>query len=95
MKKTYYYPDNLTANSPFMKYWSITDIAIIFGIVMLIMLLMITLHVWLTFLIAIVYAFLSMKVTKGYSIIKFIVLYIRYLFTDELVLKWDGGNSNE
>lgn len=78
-----------------MKYWSITDIAIIFGIVMLSMLLMITLHVWLTFLIAIVYAFLSMKVTKGYSIIKFIVLYIRYLFTDELVLKWDGGNSNE
>ena len=95
MKKTYYYPDNLTDNSPFMKYWSITDIAIIFGIVMLSMLLMITLHVWLTFLIAIVYAFLSMKVTKGYSIIKFIVLYIRYLFTDELVLKWDGGNSNE
>lgn len=59
---------------------------------MLSMLLMITLHVWLTFLIAIVYAFLSMKVTKGYSIIKFIVLYVRYLFTDELILKWNGGN---
>lgn len=75
-----------------MKYWSITDIAIIFAIVMLSMLLMITLHVWLTFLIAIVYAFLSMKVTKGYSIIKFIVLYIRYLLTDELILKWNGGH---
>lgn len=92
MKKTYCYPDNLTASSPFMKYWSITDTAIIFCIVMLSMLLMITLHVWLTFLIAIVYAFLSMKVTKGYSIIKFIVLYVRYLFTDELILKWSGGN---
>lgn len=77
-----------------MKYWSITDTVILFGIVMLSLLLMIILHVWLTFLIAIVYAFLSMKITKGYSIIKFIVLYIRYLFTDELVLKW-RGDSNE
>ncbi len=92
MKKTYYYPDNLTANSPFMKYWSISDIAILFGIVILSLLLLISIRVWLTFLIAIIYGFLSMKITKGYSIIKFIILYTRYLITDELILKWSGGN---
>lgn len=77
-----------------MKFWTILDIAIIFTIIMLSLLLLIAIRVWLTFLLAIVYAFLSMKITKGYSIIKFIVLYIRYLFTDELVLKW-RGDSNE
>lgn len=88
MKKTYYYPDNLTASSVFMKYWSIKDIVIIFAIVLLSMFLMITIYVWLTFIVAIVYAFMSMKVANGYSITKLIILYIRYLFTDELIIKW-------
>ncbi len=88
MKKIYYYPDNLTANSFFLKYWSVRDVAIIFTISLLSLFLLITLYVWFTFIIAIIYAFMSMKVNKTYSIMKLIVLYIRYLFTDELILKW-------
>ena len=88
MKKTYYYPDNLTANSVFMKYWTIKDIAIIFSVVLLSMFLMITMQVWLTFILAIIYAFMSMKIANGYSISKLIILYVRYLFTDELIIKW-------
>lgn len=88
MKKTYYYPDNLTASSVFMKYWAIKDIVIIFAIVLLSLFLMITIHVWLTFILAIVYAFMSMRIANSYSISKLIILYVRYLFTDELIIKW-------
>lgn len=88
MKKTFYYPDNLAATSVFLKYWSIKDVAIVFGILLLAILCFILLHVWVIFLLAVGYGFISMRVAKGYSVLKLIILYVRYIFTDKLIIKW-------
>lgn len=85
---TYYYPDNLAAKPVILKYWSVIDILIIGALIMASLFLLMSLQVWYTIIFAVVYGFMSMKLSGGYSITKLILLYLRYLFTDELILKW-------
>lgn len=90
MIQTYYYPDNLTANPIILKFWSLKDIVIFGAIMVLSMLLVLLMQVWMTFIFAVIYGFLSMKFFNGYSIAKYFVFYVRYLITDDLILKWRG-----
>lgn len=86
MENKYFYPDNLKSSYIF-KYLSLRDIAIIactFGIAMLIFLF---LRVWIFFIIPIVYTIISIKIAN-YNITKWIILYMRYLITDELQIYW-------
>ena len=92
MERTFIYPDNLSSTLFMLKYWSAKDIVITFALVMLSLLTFVTMHVWMTIILAIINCFISMQVTKGYSILKLLILYIRFLFLDTLILKWRLAN---
>lgn len=86
-KKKYYYPENLTAKPLFLKYWTPKDLIISFSLILLTILMFMFLRIWLTLLMAVVYAFMTMRINYNYSVLKLMKLYVRYLITDELVIK--------
>lgn len=88
MKKKYYYPDNLQAESLFARYWNWKDLFVIISLLVLGLLLLIFLHIWILFVVLIIYGVVSAKFYENYSISKLARLYIRFLITDTLIFKW-------
>lgn len=86
--ETYYYPENLDTKSALLKYWTNRDLGVCAGLLFLSMVLFIFGRIWLCFFAVIIYGFLSMRINYQYSVIKLITLYMRYLFIDELIIKW-------
>lgn len=88
MQKKYYYPDNLQAESLFARYWNWKDLLVIIALLVLGLLLLIFLHIWILFVVLIIYGVASAKFYENYSISKLARLYIRFLITDTLIFKW-------
>lgn len=87
MKKKFYYPDNLTAESLFL-FWNLKDFLIIILLFALSIIFFTFLQIWFFAAILVFYAIISAKIVDGYSISKLAVLYIRFFLTDTLILKW-------
>ena len=75
----YYYPENLAAKTLIAAFWTFKDILILTAIFIFNILL---------FIAFVIYGFSSMKIANGYSLTKFAILYIRFLFTDQLLFHW-------
>ena len=84
--RKFYYPDNLTAVKLY-KYWTITDLFVMVSIFAFSIIMFLSLHIWFFIAILPAYACLSARFVD-YSVIRLFVLFIRFLFTDVLILKW-------
>lgn len=85
---TYYYPNNLSSQTLFAKYWTGKDLTVILTLFVLAVLNVIVFSGFWLFICLLIYAFFSAKIANGYSITKLLVLYIKFLFTDILVYFW-------
>ena len=84
--RKFYYPDNLTAVKLY-KYWTITDLFVMVSIFAFSIIMFLSLHIWFFIAFLPAYAFLSARFVD-YSVIRLFVLFIRFLFTDVLILEW-------
>ncbi len=84
----YYYPENLAAKTLIAAFWTFKDILILTAIFIFNILLFIAFHIYIFFIAFVIYGFSSMKIANGYSLTKFAILYIRFLFTDQLLFHW-------
>lgn len=93
LDQEYYYPESLAAKTVVGNFWIPRDIVIMAAIFVFNILLFITLNFYFGFLALLIYAFLSMRISRGYSIAKLALLYIRFFITDQLVFFWRLNNE--
>lgn len=86
--KEFYYPDNLQAENLFAKYWNIKDLAILLALFIVTIIMFLFFQIWLFGVIFIFYGIVSAKLVDNYSMARLTKLYIRFLVTDVLILKW-------
>ena len=86
--KKFFYPDNLQAENLFAKYWNVKDLGILLAIFIIAIFMFLFFQIWLFGVLFIFYGIVSAKLVDGYSISKLAKLYIRFLITDVLILKW-------
>ncbi len=86
--KKFFYPDNLQAENLFAKYWNGKDLVILLAIFIVTIVMFLFFQIWLFGVLFIFYGIVSAKLVDGYSISKLAKLYIRFLITDVLILKW-------
>lgn len=85
---TYFYPNNLSSQSLFAKYWTGKDLAVILALFVLSVLSVIVFGKFGLFVILLLYALFSAKIANGYSLTKLAILYVRFLLTDILIYYW-------
>lgn len=87
-QRTFYYPQNLDAQTLLMNMWNFTDLGIMGAMLIVSILLFLFAQIYIFFAFIFLYAFMSAKIANGYSITKLAVLYCRFLITDKLFFKW-------